>query len=69
LRKIIAAGPGFPGKLARNKLIPEFMDTMMWEILAGILIFAAANMAYFEIRRLIQLLRGYFNKSKSLPDH
>jgi hypothetical protein len=42
------------------------MDTMMWEILAGILIFAAANMAYFEIRRLIQLLRGHFKKSKSL---
>ena len=44
------------------------MDTMMWEILAGILIFAAANMVYFEIRRLIQFLRGQFKKSKSLPN-
>ena len=49
--------------------MPEFMDTMMmWEILTGILIFAAANMVYFEIRRLIQFLRTHFNKSKSAQD-
>jgi hypothetical protein len=40
------------------------MDTLMWEILAGILIFAAGNMAYFEIRRFIQFLRSC-SKSKS----
>jgi hypothetical protein len=44
------------------------MDTMMWEILTGILIFAAGNMAYFEIQRLIQFLRIHFNKSKSSQD-
>ena len=41
----------------------------MWQILVGVLIFAAGNVAYFEIRRLIQFLRTYFNESKSLQDH
>jgi hypothetical protein len=40
------------------------MDTMTWKILAGVLIFAAGNVAYFEIRRLIQLLRTHSNESK-----
>jgi hypothetical protein len=40
------------------------MDSMMCEILAGVMIFAAGNVAYFEIRRLIQLLRTHFNESK-----
>jgi len=39
------------------------MDALMWEILAGILIFAAANMAYYEIRRLIRFLKSC-SKSK-----
>lgn len=39
------------------------MDTLMVEIFAGVMIFAAANMAYFEIRRLIQFLRAGFDKS------
>ena len=40
------------------------MDALMWEIIAGILIFAAGNIAYLEIRRFIQLFRSY-SKSKS----
>jgi hypothetical protein len=39
------------------------MNTMLWEALAGILIFAAANIAYFEVLRLIQFLR---DRSKSM---
>ena len=41
------------------------MDDMLWEILAGILIFAAGNIAYFEVRRLVHFWR---NKSKSMQD-
>jgi len=41
----------------------------MWKILATVLIFAAGNVIYFEIQRLIQFLRIYFKESKSLPDH
>jgi hypothetical protein len=44
-------------------LLRDFMDTLMVEIFAGVMIFAAANMAYFEIRRLIQFLRAGFDKS------
>ena len=51
-------------KLARNKLLPDFLDTMTCEILAGVMIFSAGNVAYFEIRRLIQFLRTHFNESK-----
>jgi hypothetical protein len=54
------------GTLASNKLLPDFMDTtIIWESLAGTLIFAAANILFFEIRRL---LRTYLNKFKSLQD-
>ena len=35
------------------------MDTMMWKILLAILIFADGNIAYFEIRRLIRVLRNH----------
>jgi hypothetical protein len=44
-------------------------DTMKWEMLIGVLIFAAGNVAYFEIRRLIQFIRTSFNESKLLQDH
>ena len=40
------------------------MDTINWEILAGVLLFAAGNVAYFEIRRLIQFLQNHSNESK-----
>jgi hypothetical protein len=59
----LGSGPFFR-KLARNKLLPDFMDTMTWQTLAGFLIFAAGNVAYFEIRRLIRFLRTHFNESK-----
>jgi hypothetical protein len=36
----------------------------MCKILVGVQIFAAGNVAYFEIRRLIQFLRTHFNESK-----
>jgi hypothetical protein len=68
---VSALGPGrrFLRKLARNKLIPELMDTMMCKILVAVQIFAAGNVAYFEIRRLFQFLRTNFNKSKSSQGH
>jgi hypothetical protein len=62
--EIREVGGDFLPALARNKLVRGCMDTMMWEILAGTLIFAAANIVYFEIRRLIKFLRNY---SKSKP--
>jgi len=37
---------------------------MTWEILVGVLVFAAGNVAYFEIQRVIQFLRTHFNESK-----
>ena len=52
-----------------NKLIPDLMDTMLCKILVAVQIFAAGNVAYFEIRRFLQFLRANFNKSKSLQDH
>jgi hypothetical protein len=60
----LGSGPLFFRKLARNKLLSDFMDTMTWQTLAGLLIFAAGNVAYFEIRRLIQFLQTHFNESK-----
>ncbi len=45
------------------------MDTMFCKILVAVQIFAAGNVAYFEIRRFLQFLRANFNKSKSLQDH
>jgi hypothetical protein len=44
-------------------------DTTKWEMLIGVLIFAAGNVAYFEIRRLIRFIRTPFNKSNSWQDH
>ena len=35
------------------------MDTLMWKILLAILLFADGNIAYFEIRRLILLVRNH----------
>src|SRR5208282_4244495 len=34
--------------LARNKLLPDSVDTTMWEILVAALILAAGIVAYFE---------------------
>ncbi len=44
-------------------------DIMMWKIFIGVLTFAAGNVLYFEIRRMIQFLRIYFKESGSLQDH
>jgi hypothetical protein len=42
---------------------------MMWKILLAIVIFADANIAYFEILRLIQFFRNYRSrKVTSLSD-
>ncbi|HUA69288.1 MAG TPA: hypothetical protein VMA13_12130 [Candidatus Saccharimonadales bacterium] len=43
--------------------------TIVGEFLAGILIFAAANIAYFEIRKVIQFFWSSYNKSKHAQDH
>ena len=57
-------------KLASRKLLPGLMDTTMWKIILAILIFADANIAYFEIRRLIQFLRNdSLRKETSQPDN
>jgi hypothetical protein len=45
------------------------MNTMFCKILVAVQIFAAGNVAYFEIRRFFQFLRTNFNKSKSSQDH
>ncbi len=44
-------------------------DMLMWKIFTGVLVFAAGNVIYFEIRRLIQFLRIYFKEAQSLEDH
>ncbi len=45
------------------------MYKMAWEILAGVLIFAAGTVAYSEIRRLIQFFRTDFKKLKKSQKH
>ena len=46
------------------------MDTMSWKILLAILIFVDANLAYFEIRRLIQNSQNrHQQKTTNLPDN
>ena len=65
----LGAEPSFFRQLARNKLIPDPMDTMLCKILVAVQIFAAGNVAYFEIRRFFQFLRANFNKSKSSQNH
>jgi hypothetical protein len=45
------------------------MDTMMCKILVSVQIFAAGNVAYFEIRRLIQFLQNHhLHKVATLSD-
>jgi len=41
----------------------------MWKMFTGVLIFAAGNVLYFEIRRMIHFLQIYFKESQSLEDH
>jgi hypothetical protein len=50
--------------LAGDMLSRNSMNTTFLEIYVGALIFAACNMAYFEARRLIQQLKGKFDKSE-----
>jgi hypothetical protein len=44
-------------------------DMLMWKMFTGVLIFAAGNVLYFEIRRMIHFLQIYFKESQSLEDH
>jgi len=40
------------------------MNTMFLEMIVGMLVFAASNVAYFEIRRLIRYHQSKFNRPK-----
>lgn len=51
--------------LATNVLQKASMNAMIMEFFAGVMIFAAGNMVYFEIRRLIQDLRDGSDKPES----
>lgn len=44
-------------------------DMLMWKMFTGVLIFAAGNVLYFEIRRIIHFLQIYFKESQPLEDH
>jgi hypothetical protein len=50
--------------LAANMLISNSMNVMFLEMIVGMLVFAAGNVAYFEIRRLINCRPSKFERPK-----
>jgi hypothetical protein len=59
----------FPVFLAANMLPTNSMNMVFLEVIVGMLVFSAGNVAYFEIRRLIQGNKPKFDKSKLSRAH